>query len=70
MTVSIRLDADLLRGLDDFIQDRDHPPEGRMDREAAVNVIIRDWLQGQGFIPLPSDPDGIVPALEAANVPD
>ena len=40
----------------------------KMTYDNAVNVIVRDWLMGQGYIPLPDDA-GITPALEAAKVP-
>lgn len=69
MTAPITLDADLLAGVDKFIDDRDCPPSPRMDSNAAINVIVRDWLQAQGYVPLPADPDEITPALEAADVP-
>lgn len=69
MTGTIKLDADLLAGIKKFIEDRDIPPSPQMDPNGAVNVIVRDWLQGQGYIPLPAGPDEITPALEAAEVP-
>lgn len=40
-----------------------------MSYEDAVNVIVRDWLMGQGYVPLPDDPEEIMPALKAAHVP-
>lgn len=67
--MSIKLEEELLDGLEQFIAARDEPPRGRMSHEDAVNVIVRDWLMGQGFVPLPGDPDEIVPALDAADVP-
>ena len=66
---SVKLDEDLLDGVEQFIADRDEPPHGKMTHEDAVNVIVRDWLVGQGYIPLPDDPDGITSALDAAGVP-
>lgn len=66
---SIELEEELLKGVDQFIADRDEPPRGKMTYDDAVNVIVRDWLMAQGYIPLPNDPDKITPALEAAKVP-
>jgi len=67
---SVKLDEDLLDGLENFIADRDIPPASKMNYQSAVNVIVRDWLMGQGYVPLPDD-DGnaIIPALVAADVP-
>ena len=45
---SIKLDEELLDGVEQFIADRDAPPVGKMSYEDAVNVIVRDWLMGQG----------------------
>ena len=67
--ISIRLDDDLLDGVEQFIAHRTEPPRGRMTYDDAVNVIVRDWLMGQGYVPLPDDPDAITPALPAAKVP-
>ncbi|MET3897002.1 hypothetical protein ABIB57_000939 [Devosia sp. UYZn731] len=66
---SVKLDEELLDGVEQFIADRDAPPAGKMSYEDAVNVIVRDWLMGQGYIPLSDEPDEIMPALEAARVP-
>ena len=66
---SVKIDDELMDGIENFIADRDEAPRGKMSHDDAVNVIIRDWLMGQGYIPLPEDPDdAIVPALEAAKV--
>jgi hypothetical protein len=54
---SVRLDADLADGIDKFIADRDQPPTPRMSRLDALNVIVRYWLTGQGYIPLPPPKD-------------
>lgn len=67
--MSVKLDAELLDGIEQFISDHDQPSHGKMTQEDAVNVIVRDWLMGQGYLALPDDPDSIVPALEAAKVP-
>lgn len=40
-----------------------------MTYDDAVNVIVRDWLMGQGYMPLPDDDDSIIPAPDAAKVP-
>jgi len=66
---SIKLEEELLDGVEQFIADRDSPPRGKMTYADAVNVIVRDWLMGQGYVPLPGDPGEITPALEAARVP-
>tara|TARA_R110002020_G_scaffold14227_18_gene50527 strand:+ start:670 stop:882 length:213 start_codon:yes stop_codon:yes gene_type:complete len=66
---AISLDADLRDGLARFIADRDEPPHGRMSPGDAVNVIVRDWLMGQGYIPLPGDDAALTPARDAAHVP-
>ena len=65
----VKLEEDLLDGIEQFIADRDELPRGRMIHEDAVNVIVRDWLMGQGYIELPGDPQAITPALDAALVP-
>lgn len=65
----LELDDKLSEGLDRFIEDRDRPPRGHMTRDEALSVIVRDWLMGQGYIPLPDDPTPITPVLEAAEVP-
>ena len=67
--ISVALEEDLLDGVEQFIASRDEPPRGKMTYHDAVNVIVRDWLMGQGYIPLPNDTDEITPALEAAKVP-
>lgn len=66
---SAHLDEELLDAIEQFIADRDAPPHGKMTHEDAVNVIVRDWLMGQGYMPFPDDPDAILTALEAAKVP-
>ena len=66
---SVRMEEELLDGIEQFIADRDEPPRGKMTYEDAVNVIVRDWLTGQGYMALPDDGDQITPALEAARVP-
>ncbi|HEY8575991.1 MAG TPA: hypothetical protein VIL88_06600 [Devosia sp.] len=65
---AIKLDDELLDGLERFIADRNEPPRGKMSYEDAVNVIVNDWLMAQGYLALPNDPDRITPALEAAHV--
>ncbi len=67
--ISITLEEDLLDGVGQFIASRNEPPRGKMTYDDAVNVIIRDWLMGQGYIPLPDDDDSITQALKAARVP-
>jgi hypothetical protein len=65
----VNLDEELLDGIEQFIADRNEPPRGKMTYDDAINVIVRDWLMGQGYLALPDDPDGITPALEASQVP-
>ena len=67
--ISVKLEDGLLDGLEGFIADRDEPPRGKMSYDDAVNVIVRDWLMGQGYVDLPDDPNHIKPALDAALVP-
>jgi hypothetical protein len=67
---SVKVEEELLNGIEQFIASRDEPPRGKMTYDDAVNVIIRDWLMGQGYIELPGDAEGIIPALEAANIPE
>lgn len=67
--ISVKLEDELLDGLEGFIADRDEPPRGKMSYDDAINVIVRDWLMGQGYVELPGDPDPITPALDAALVP-
>lgn len=64
---TIRLDTDLLGGLETF---RRQQSDGgiALSREDAANVILRDWLQGQGFLPLPGDRNHTT-ADAAAHVP-
>jgi hypothetical protein len=66
---SVKLDEELLDGVEQFIANRNEPPRGKMNFGDAINVIVRDWLMGQGYLELPDDPNGIMPALEAAQVP-
>ena len=65
----VQLEPELLDGIEKFIADRDEPPRGKMTYNDAINVIVRDWLMGQGYVSLPDDPNPVTPALEAANVP-
>ena len=67
--MTVHIDDELLDGLEQFIDDRNEPPRGKMTHEDAINVVVRDWLMGQGYVPLPNDPDSITPALTAARAP-
>lgn len=51
------LPRELLAGVDAFIKDRDEPPTPHLTRDEAVAVIVRDWLQSQGYIALPASAD-------------
>lgn len=68
-SAEIALDDDVLEALDAFIADHEAPPAEPMTRQDALNIIIRDWLMGQGYMALPGDDSQIVPAMEAAQVP-
>lgn len=61
------LTPDLEIGIGKFIDDRDLPPEPRLTLDAALQVIVRDWLQAQGFLPLP-DGDAVVPLRETNSL--
>ncbi len=65
----IAIESELFEALGRFIDHRDEPPRGRMSANDAVNVIVRDWLMSQGYLPLPTEQDGVVKALDAARVP-
>ena len=65
----LEVDDALMEGLDRFMKDRDRPPRGRMTRDEAISVIVRDWLMSQGYMPLPDDPNPITSASEAAEIP-
>lgn len=67
--ISVKMEDELLDGIEQFIADRDQPPRGKMTHEDAVNVMVRDWLMGQGYLSLPDDPNSITPALDAGRVP-
>ena len=67
--IAVELEEDLLDGIEQFIAARDEPPRGRMSCDDAVNVIIKDWLMSQGYLPLPDAAGAVTPALEAAEVP-
>lgn len=66
---SVKLDDELLDGIEQFIAHRDEPPRGKMSYDDAVNVIIEDWLIAQGYLSLP-DETGPTKALDAAEVPE
>ena len=68
--IAVELEEELLDGLEQFIAARDEPPRGRMSCDDAVNVIVKDWLMSQGYLQLPDATGAIMPALEAAEVPD
>jgi hypothetical protein len=65
----LALEDDLVDAIERFIAHRDEPPRGRMSRNDALNVILRDWLVAQGYLDLP-DQGSITNALEAAKVPE
>jgi hypothetical protein len=63
------LNDELIKGLDRFIDREDTPPNPRLSREEAALVIIRDWLQGQGFVSLPEG-DSVQPISTASAYRD
>lgn len=65
----VNLDADMKQALEAFISERDEAPVGRMTTTEAVNVIVRDWLTGQGYLAVPGEGDRVRTALDAAEVP-
>ena len=64
---SVKLDEELLDGVEQFVGDRDQPPNGKMSYEDATNVIVIDWLMGQGYIPLPDSSDEATPDHHTAR---
>ena len=67
---TIKIDEDLLDGIENFVADHDNPPKGRMTHDEAVNTILRDWLMGQGYLAIPGDEEiEVVTAMDAAEVP-
>jgi hypothetical protein len=62
------LTPELLTGIDRLIDARDVPPARRLSREEAIQMIVRDWLQGQGYVALP-DGETVVPVIAASRVP-
>ena len=60
------LDAATLAALDRFIDKSDEPPAPRLSRQEAINVVVQDWLMGQGFMPIPQEPGAGVETNEAA----
>ena len=65
--VTITFEGDVVSGIDAFVADRTSPPVGTMTQAEAVNVALRDWLMGQGYLALPGSSDRIIPALDAAG---
>ncbi|RYG94768.1 MAG: hypothetical protein EON57_17780 [Alphaproteobacteria bacterium] len=62
------LPVELRVGIDRFIDEQDIPPNPRLSREDALVVIVRDWLQAQGYVALP-DGDSVVPVSVASETP-
>jgi hypothetical protein len=58
---SVKLDEELLDGVEQFIADRNEPPNGKMSYDDAVNVIVKDWLMAQGYVPVPGKGAEITP---------
>lgn len=59
---SIKIDDELMDGIENFIADRNEPPRGKMSLDDAVNVMVKDWLMSQGYVPIPDEPAIAVPA--------
>lgn len=67
--ISVKLDHALLDELEQFRADRNGPPRGRMAYDDAINVIVKDWLLGQGYVPLSEDgEEEIIRMMDADNV--
>lgn len=65
-----KIKQDLLDGIENFIADHDAAPQGKLTFDDAVNVMLRDWLMGQGYLAIPGDEEvEVVTALDAAEVP-
>lgn len=58
------LSDELIDGIDKYVARAAVPPNVRLTREEAVEVIVRDWLQSQGYLPLP-DGSEIAPVNSA-----
>lgn len=61
------MDHERSDAIDSFIEAQDIPPNPRLSRSEAVAVIIRDWLQAQGYMPLPAGDTVHRPTMDAAN---
>lgn len=67
---SVKLDEELLDGIENFIADHDASPRDKMTFDDAVNTMLRDWLMGQGYLAIRGDEEvEVVTALDAAEVP-
>ena len=51
------------------VDDRNEPPRGRMTYDDAVNVIVWDWLMGQGCVLLLDDDGSITPTQRTGMSP-
>ena len=67
MSGPVDIDLELIEPLEAFIARRNET--SLMTHTDAVNVIVRDWLMAQGFMPLPGDKDAVTDAFTAASVP-
>jgi hypothetical protein len=57
----------VLDAIDRFIAKSDVPPAIRLTREDALVVIARDWLMGQGYLPIPQAPGELVDTNPSAT---
>ena len=62
---SIKIDDEMMDGIENFIADRDESPRGKMSLDDAVYVMIKDWLMSQGYISISDEPAFDVPAKVA-----
>ncbi len=60
------LSPELTIGVDRLVENLDVPPNPRLSREQALQMIVRDWLQGQGYVPLP-DGGRVIPVTAASK---
>jgi hypothetical protein len=64
---TFKLDRDLLVGLDAYLKEQSDGA-AKLTREEALTVIVRDWLQGQGYLAIPGEKKHTT-ARKAAGVP-
>lgn len=61
------LTPELIAGINKLIADQDVPPNPRLTQDEALLMIVRDWLQGQGYVAMP-DGKRVVPVAVASRI--